>query len=704
MIIGIGTSHDSGLAILNEEDGLPLFAASLERISRIKADGGDGMRLEPWVRREVPQTFFPLRYRSLTEEEFFSPSNGYHALERSTDFAYRWTEPRFFITVPNDADSIILELILSAKGRVEDLQANCEGMPLAVKTRRVFQRLISLPQGEGRRVEVTVSRSPAPEDPRSLGVMIRSLAFMLKLPHASRSRVTQSWTFNRLGFPEIAGRFIYKQLVDLPRKGLRGRGLVGFGGFFAAELRRDGLRGGMRARLRFQLRGEKIGAGWDHHLCHAASAYYPSGFDRALIFTQDGFGDEYAARVMLGEGGRLKPLQEYWYEEKPLGLNYDLIVGLLDFNPARHAGKITGLAAFGKPNDECRSAMDDFLDGVWLRGKKGRPGYMDYTYREPTYKRLRAERQRFFKDISREDISYEIQRRTEHQMVTWIKEWRAKFPGIDRVALAGGVFANVRVNQKIKELGFKEIFIQPAMSDAGLCYGAALLELAHQKGGVLQPKKLPHVFLGYQDTPEEQRRELEKHGLRYRRVPEESIGGEIAKLVAARKVVAHHYGRMEFGPRALGNRSILYMAHDPDVNKWLNTQLNRTEFMPFAPAVLYEDAPQYFTGLEGAEHACEFMTITMDCTEKARHEIPAAVHVDGTARPQLVHHERNPRFHSILRGFKELTGVSSMINTSFNMHEEPIVATAYDAIRCYQLGHLDVLILGNYIVENRGKA
>jgi carbamoyltransferase len=139
------------------------------------------------------------------------------------------------------------------------------------------------------------------------------------------------------------------------------------------------------------------------------------------------------------------------------------------------------------------------------------------------------------------------------------------------------------------------------------------------------------------------------------------------------------------------------------VNKWLNDQLHRTEFMPFAPAAMYESASEYFQDIEGAEYAAEFMTITFDCTEKARREIPAAVHVDNTARPQLVHRDRNPRFYNILRAYREMTGVPVVINTSFNMHEEPIVASPYDAIRCFQLGHLDVLVLGNYVIEAEKK-
>jgi len=165
-------------------------------------------------------------------------------------------------------------------------------------------------------------------------------------------------------------------------------------------------------------------------------------------------------------------------------------------------------------------------------------------------------------------------------------------------------------------------------------------------------------------------------------------------------VVARFNGRMEFGPRALGNRSILYHASDHSVNDWLNKRLDRTEFMPFAPATATEDAEACYLGIRGAEHAAQFMTITFDCTEKFKRECPAAVHVDGTARPQLVTRESNPSFYRILREYAKLTNINSVINTSFNMHEEPIVCTPDDAVRSFVRGHLDYLAIGPFIVEN----
>ncbi|HEY8505779.1 MAG TPA: carbamoyltransferase C-terminal domain-containing protein, partial [Gemmataceae bacterium] len=164
--------------------------------------------------------------------------------------------------------------------------------------------------------------------------------------------------------------------------------------------------------------------------------------------------------------------------------------------------------------------------------------------------------------------------------------------------------------------------------------------------------------------------------------------------------VARFDGRMEYGPRALGNRSILYPAGDPEVNQWLNKQLGRTEFMPFAPAALAEEAGRLFANLSGCEKTAEFMTITFDCTAEMKRACPAAVHVDGTARPQLVRPETNPGFYRILKAYHARTGIPAVINTSFNMHEEPIVCTPADAVRAFLQGNIDYLAIGPFLAPH----
>ncbi|UCE86151.1 MAG: carbamoyltransferase, partial [Deltaproteobacteria bacterium] len=204
--------------------------------------------------------------------------------------------------------------------------------------------------------------------------------------------------------------------------------------------------------------------------------------------------------------------------------------------------------------------------------------------------------------------------------------------------------------------------------------------------------------LGPEYSDEEMLDAIRAYGLSARR--HEPVEPEIARLLADGRVVARFNGRMEFGPRALGNRSILYHASDAEVNDWLNKRLRRTEFMPFAPALLDDEAAASFRGLDGAEHAAEFMTITFDCTDEFRRRCPAAVHVDGTARPQIVKASTNPSFHAVLREYRRLTGIGAVVNTSFNMHEEPIVCTPEDAVRAFLQGRLDYLAMGRFVVEH----
>jgi carbamoyltransferase len=443
----------------------------------------------------------------------------------------------------------------------------------------------------------------------------------------------------------------------------------------------------------------------DHHTCHAASAYYPSGFDEAEVVTVDGVGDTYSSRFFHARRGRLEPRAVHFHTAFPLGHNYEFVTTLLGFHPHRHAGKVTGLAGHGRVEPRLVAKMDAWTDEIWS-ARKGRPYFFmlhsqhGSTEGDPDFaaalRELRETRQTRFGDWSDAELAAAIQHILEREVARLIA---TNVPRIDGqpIALAGGVFANVKLNKLVKEMGFGKIFVQPAMGDGGLAFGGPLYELAQQSGG-LAPYRLEHVYLGpaYDDAAIE--RALRAANLPVRR--HHAVEPEIARLLADGRVVARFAGRMEFGPRALGNRSILYHCSDPNVNDWLNKRLERTEFMPFAPATLEDEAEACFPGLAGAEHTAEFMTIIFDCSEEFRNTCPAAVHVDGTARPQLVREATNPSFHRVLEEYRKLTGVGTVVNTSFNMHEEPIVCSPEDAVRAFLLGHLDYLAIGNYVVEN----
>ncbi|MBF0424068.1 MAG: carbamoyltransferase [Magnetococcales bacterium] len=440
---------------------------------------------------------------------------------------------------------------------------------------------------------------------------------------------------------------------------------------------------------------------WDvlveHHAAHAASAYYCSGFSDAMVVTVDGVGDCLSATVYSGKGAVLTPVSRYFYNEAPFGANYEVLTGLLGFNPDRHCGKITGLSARGRENQECLEAVRCFFEQSWRRGKKN---WFDRLHDEEegeVLRQLRQLRQKIFAAFTQEDLAWAIQHETERLVMELIARHAPTDVAHTDICLAGGVFANVRVNQKVKGMGFRTIFIQPAMDDGGLSLGAALHHLGMDRG--VGPRRLDHCFLGPAFDEAAMQEAIQRRGLAYEKV--DHIHYAIAQLVEEGYVVARFDGAMEFGPRALGNRSILYHTIDPTVNAWLNKRLARTEFMPFAPATMKEKAHRCYVGVEGCEHAAEFMTITFDCTPEMKRTSPAVVHVDGTARGQLVDARVNPGFHEILREYHKSTGIPSLVNTSFNMHEAPIVATPDDAVASFLDGRLDCLAMGPFLVRSR---
>ena len=418
----------------------------------------------------------------------------------------------------------------------------------------------------------------------------------------------------------------------------------------------------------------------EHHLSHAANAYYTSGFSDALIVTLDGYGSGLAGSVSVGRDGRIERLHGVDYPHS-LGTFYEAVTSGLGFKPSRHEGKIVGLAAYGDP-----SVLRELL----LARFDIEPG--SFRIRESNnlyFARMLATR---FPKI---DVAAAYQHVLEVVATGYVTHY-LKATGLKKIVLSGGVVANVKLNQRLREIpGVDGVFVHPNMGDGGCGTGAALLEFV---GNDVLKQPIADVFLGPGPSDLEIEGTLSRMQLPATRC--HPIEPQIARLIADGKVVARFNGRMEYGPRALGNRSILYHAMDPAVNQWLNKRLGRTEFMPFAPATLMEHASDCYLDLAGCEHAAQFMTLTFDCTEKMKQTSPAAVHVDGTARPQLVTDRSNPSFYKILKEYHALTGIPSVINTSFNMHEEPIVCTPEDGVRAFLQGNLDYLAIGDFLVEH----
>jgi len=429
---------------------------------------------------------------------------------------------------------------------------------------------------------------------------------------------------------------------------------------------------------------------YDHHYCHATGAYYTSSFDRALVVTLDGGGDGLSGSVYIGEGGRLRRLAGV-DSFNSLGNFYSYITELCGFRAEKDEGKITGLAAAGQPV---------YVDILRQFIRYQEPGQIRYTI--PMYHRsaIRRLSERLPQNFDRADLAASVQFVLEEVGLAFIRYW-LRATGLRNIAVAGGVFANVKFNQRVHQLNeVDNFFVHPAMDDSGLSVGSALAALAEQldfdPNRLRQP--LDNVYFGPSYTDNQIEQAVQAAGFRAQYIP--NIQAAIADLLAQGFVVARFTGRMEYGPRALGHRSILYQTTDPSVNDWLNERLNRTEFMPFAPATLAEHADKCYLGLDGARDPARFMTITFTCTPEMTATSPGVVHLDNTARPQIIDAQTAPDFYQILTAYHQLTSIPSLINTSFNLHGEPIVCTPADALRSFDQGRLDFLAIGNWMVAN----
>lgn len=427
----------------------------------------------------------------------------------------------------------------------------------------------------------------------------------------------------------------------------------------------------------------------DHHRAHACSAYYSSGFGAdATVLTLDGGGDGVSAKAFSVDGGRLCELAAV-PSFASLGNFYSYITQICGFKAGRHEGKITGLAAHGDPVFQALfDSQLTFRDGMFAND-----GNIFFQSAVETLTRLLPA------DLSREDLAASVQVHSEQLATKFASHWIAR-TGHRDLAVAGGVVANVRINQRLHELPeVRRCFVHPGMTDAGIPVGAALCAYHENNQELpLETACLETVYLGPAYRENEIEKVLHAEGYEYQRPT--NLAFEVASLLADGAVVARFDGRMEYGPRALGNRSILYQATDPSVNVWLNEALHRTEFMPFAPSTLEEESSRCYSDLDGAERTARFMTMTFDCTNYMKEACPGVVHLDGTARPHIVRKVDNPSYHAILVEYRAITGLPSIINTSFNMHEEPIVCSPSDAVRAFRLGHLDYLAIGPFLVRN----
>jgi len=407
-----------------------------------------------------------------------------------------------------------------------------------------------------------------------------------------------------------------------------------------------------------------------------------SNFKNGYCITADARGDYESFVIWYFDLSKVNYLTKIFSvpTNDSLGYFYGRITGLSGFVPNRHEGKITGLAAHGNPKKyhKLMKKMISIKNRTIIanNGFYYRPFFSNYS------KKLKNE----VKKIKIEDLAASAQQHLESIVIKLIKMKikNKKF----NICLSGGVFANVKLNQKIKELSnVKNLFIQPQMNDGGLCVGAAA-GVQFEKERKIIPIK--NYYLGFEN---------EKNNINFLKKKfklTEVKGNLITNMIKFLKknfVLGVVRGKMEFGPRALLNRSIIYKTSDVSCNDWLNKRLNRTEFMPFAPFTIPELAKKSFKDFNSNDKTLWHMTSTINCTNIFKRKSPAVCHVDNTARPQIIFKKDNALFYNLINKWYKETGELSLINTSFNIHEEPIIRTYEDGIKELLKGVIDIILL-----------
>ncbi len=465
----------------------------------------------------------------------------------------------------------------------------------------------------------------------------------------------------------------------------------------------------------------------EHHQSHAASAFFPSPFRDAAIVTMDGVGEKTTSSYGIGEGNRISILAEQHFPHS-LGLLYSAFTYYTGFKVNSGEYKVMGLAPYGEPT-YVPAILDHLIDLKEDGSFRMNMEYFNYcaglTMTGAKFHELfggpprKPEGEMTQRDM---DLARSIQDVTEEVMLRTVRHVRRK-TGKKNLCLAGGVALNCVGNGRILREGpFEKLWIQPAAGDAGGALGAALFVWYQYLG---KPREADGAadrqrgsYLGPEFSREEIRAFLEKHRLPYREVGFDDLPGEAAGLIAEEKVVGWFQGPMEFGPRALGGRSILGDARSPAMQKVMNLKIKfRESFRPFAPSVLAERSADYF------ELDCEspYMLLVanvvpekrramtederglfgIDKLNVVRSEIPAVTHIDYSARIQTVHRETNPLYHRLIAAVEGKTGCAVIVNTSFNVRGEPIVCSPFDAYACFMRTEMDYLVMGNFVLDKR---
>ena len=429
---------------------------------------------------------------------------------------------------------------------------------------------------------------------------------------------------------------------------------------------------------------------YNHHMAHALGTLFHTDWNDALLYTSDGGGDRvyYSARLvrdgvltdLFGGEKDSRLIRRSQSKQDSLGNLYYFATQALGFTPLRHEGKVLGLAAFGEP------VHASALRGHYAVGEDGQ------IHSLTDMKTIAEQLQQMSRTSRREDVAASVQKVLEDVTIESLAKIVAKHPARN-LGLSGGVFANVKLTQRIAEkFDFNEIFVYPAMSDQGEGAGGALQFLFERDGAekwLSQRQRLGNLYFGrnYMGQADEAFRAA---GMV--QFADGDIAAKAAALIADGKIVGTYLGRGEYGPRALGARSIMAAPGDRAINDWLNKRLDRTEFMPFAPVVMEEHTRHVFDLPDSLMYSARYMTVTCNVKPEWRARIPAVVHVDGTARPQVLRRSDNPTYYAIIEQYERLSGIPLTINTSFNVHEEPIINRPEEAVRALAQGRVDFVV------------
>ncbi|MBV9707297.1 MAG: carbamoyltransferase [Chloroflexi bacterium] len=420
-----------------------------------------------------------------------------------------------------------------------------------------------------------------------------------------------------------------------------------------------------------------------HHLAHAASAFLASPFEHAAVLTLDGRGERATTSYSLGNGNTLAWLGQV-HVPHSLGLLYEQVTDYLGFLRSSDEYKVMALASFGKPR-----YLTDFREIVRV-GQSGQ-----YTIEQPRLKehfgpaRIQGEplEQHHY------DMAHSLQAVLEETVLKLIS-WLYEISDTDALCMAGGVALNCVMNARLRDRGpFKHIWVQPAAGDAGTALGAALWIDALERKTNKRSFCMNHAFLGPEYNDDEIEQFLQWSKLPYRRLT--NIAEEVAEMLVQDQIIGWFQHRMEFGPRALGARSILASPLQASMQARLNQIKDREDFRPVAPVVLEEEAAHWFTRAE----VSPFMLFVYEVLPEKVDRIPAVCHVDKTARIQTINRQQHPRYYDLIKAFQAKCGVPVLVNTSFNTRGEPIVCTPRDAVECFWTSPLDALVIGSFVLE-----